>query len=158
MRSIWRDKAAPVRLTDDEYVRRVRQRIALYDRWGPWKRAFNVGMAIVCIGLFVWLVLVLEKVRQLGMQPAMPQGFDPGFLLGVVLGSIAGGLLWKSVLFLVDALESLRTERLLLKYYDALMELAQESAETCESEAHLTNRHSDGTTNVGGAAVHRHPG
>ena len=126
---IWRGVAARFEVTDEEHVRRVRRSVTAYDRWRRPLLAFYAGLAVAFVGLLVAVALLLQGLMQWGNLQALA----PGFLVGLALGGMVGGLVFKGVHGLMAVLAPLRTERLLLQYYDALTELAQGSAAACES-------------------------
>jgi len=128
MRWTWRGVAARCNVTDEEHVRRVRRTVAVYDRWRRPLLVFYAGMALALGGLLVATAWLLPGLMQLGMQ-AVPQGFFVGLYLGGMLGLLA----LKAVHGIVAYSATPRTERLLLRYYDALTELAQGSAAACDS-------------------------
>ena len=120
---IWRSVAARFDPTDEEHMRRVRLAVAAYDRW-RWRRPLLALYTIGFVGLLVTVGALLQGLMQWGNM----QGLAPGFLIGLALGVMLGGLVVKLGHGLMTLLLPLRTERLLLRYYDALTELAQESA------------------------------
>jgi hypothetical protein len=122
---IWRSAAAQFEPTDEEHVRRIRRVVATHDRWRRPLLALYSGLALVLVGLLVACGALLPGLMQLGMR----QGLAPGLVIGFTLGAMLGGLAAKIGHGLMTSLlPLLRTERLLLQYYDALAELALESA------------------------------
>jgi len=113
-----------------EFVERVRHGIARYDRL-RWALVALYGvLALVLVGL---AVAVSEFIRA-GQWP----GLGPGFVVGLVLGSTLGLLAIKIAHGLVSALcRGGRTERLLVKYYDAArdIEVAPGACEAAEPRA-----------------------
>jgi hypothetical protein len=126
---IWRSAVARFDPTDEEHVRRVRLAVAVYDRWRRPLLALYTGLAIGFVGLLVAAGALLQGLMQWGNM----QGLAPGFLIGLALGAMLRGLAVKIGHGLMTWLLPPRTERLLLRYYDALIELAQESAAVSDS-------------------------
>jgi hypothetical protein len=105
--------------TEAEFVERVRRGIARYDRL---RRALVVLYGVLALALLGLLVAVSEFIRG-GQWP----GLGPGFGVGLVLGSSLGLLAIKIAHGLVSAFcQGGRTERLLVKYYDAVRDIAVE--------------------------------
>jgi hypothetical protein len=125
----WRSAAAWFDPTDEEHLRRVRLAVAAYDSCRRPLLALYIGLAIVYVGLLVAIGALLQALRQWGNM----QGLAPGFFIGLALGAMLGGLAVQIGHGLVTFLLPPRTERLLLRYYDALTELAQESAAVGDS-------------------------
>jgi hypothetical protein len=88
-------------------------------------------LAIGFVGLLVMFGALLRGL----MQWFNMQGLAPGFLIGLALGAMLGGLAVKIAHGLVSSLSPPRTERLLLRYFDALTEVARESAAAGPVEA-----------------------
>jgi hypothetical protein len=120
---MWRSAAAQFEPTDEEHVRRIRRAVAMYDRW---RRPFLVLYTVLALG-YVSLLVAIGVLLPGWMQGGIRQGLAPGFLIGLALGAMLGGLAAKIGHGLMSWLLPLRTELLLLRYYDALTELAQES-------------------------------
>jgi hypothetical protein len=84
---------------------------------------FYIGGAISFIGLLIFAAVALQGLKQMAIQ-----GLGAGFFIGFSVGLMLGGLAMQLVHGLFTALMPQRTERLLLRYYDALTELAEQSA------------------------------
>jgi hypothetical protein len=126
MRSIWRGVAARFQVTDEEHVERVRRTLAAHGRRRRLLVALYAVSAVAFIGLLVATALLLQGLMQWGNM----QGLAPGFLVGLGLGAMVGGLALTIGHGLVTALAPLRTERLLLHYHDALAGIAEAPAAT----------------------------
>jgi hypothetical protein len=111
-------------LSDEEYVARVRAGVAMHQRWRGWLVGLYGAALVAFLGLAVLGANLAARFGQLagGRAPAL-LGFGCGALLGVV----SGGVGLKAAHGLWFALSALRTERLLLRYHDALADLAQAS-------------------------------
>ncbi|MEX0724920.1 MAG: hypothetical protein WEB58_18950 [Planctomycetaceae bacterium] len=110
-------KMLPIRLNDDEYVARLRKGIDQWDRW----RYVAVPGAIIVLSLIGWLL----TDATLRMLAAAERGDIPHAQLGLLFGGSMGLALGFFVeVFLLRQIFRLfhryRTERLLLKYYDAV--------------------------------------
>ena len=122
MRHIWRRVAARFEVTDEEHVQGIRRTVAFYDRWRRPLLALYVAAAVAFAVMFVAAVSLLQGL----VQWANMQGLIPGFVVGLALGMMLGGLtvhITHGLLFWLAP--PLRTERMLLRHYDVLTELAQ---------------------------------
>lgn len=101
--------------TDDDYIARLRRTVVLVDRWRPWLRAFYGVLLILLIGL---VAMSIQAVRFF-MQPGNNLPIF-GFGFGLFLGISQGVLIIKIAHGFVTPFSSLRTERLLIHYYDII--------------------------------------
>src|SRR6266851_5430516 len=88
MRYMWRNAAGLFDPTDAEHVRRIRRVVAAYDRWRRPLLALYTGLAVGFGGLLVAAGVLAAKLMQWGNM----QGLAPGFLIGLTLGAMLGGL------------------------------------------------------------------
>jgi hypothetical protein len=86
--------------------------------------AFYVTMGLLILGLVVAMVRLVNWLQ--GMQGNNVPGVWLGFIVGLSLAAMLGFLMLSVVHGLLTSLSSLRTERLLLRYHDALAVLAKE--------------------------------
>ena len=118
----------PKRLTDQEYVEQIRRTMS----WNKWDAAAQLTVAAAYLAAPVLLSGILFK---LGFQQAGNQvfaGLAFGFVVGLMLG-IWAYLAGRHVHEAVQVLRGDRTAKLLLKYHDALAQLA--GCEESNSEA-----------------------
>ena len=118
--------------TDEEYVERIRHAVAVMDRSRKWFQVFYVTMTLAFFG-------VLFAFAELFRWLIQWNGVFPGFIVGMSLGGMIGGLALHLGHGLANSLTSQRTERLLLRYHDALVELAKQSIDppTCPDSSDL---------------------
>lgn len=104
---------------DDLHVERVRRNIAHFDRW--WRRPLIVlyaACAVILVGLIVFAASQFANLWQkMGINPA---GIYAGIGFGIVIGFGFGVLIHAVVGGLIKALAGPRSERLMIRYYDAL--------------------------------------
>jgi hypothetical protein len=121
-----RDEWLELHHSDEHCVASVRKQVAITEHWRWWL----VG------GVFAYAILlsaVCEPLlkRFLSMMPVGTK-LSLDFGLGFGMGVVTGGLLMLPILvfpfMLFAAFNPLRTERLLLKYHDALRELERSRA------------------------------
>ncbi|MEX0724921.1 MAG: hypothetical protein WEB58_18955 [Planctomycetaceae bacterium] len=110
-------KMFPVRLSDDEYIERLRRGIEQWDRW--WYVSIPVALAVVAT--LGWGIA--EGVQK--MIAIAQRGNIPNVWTGIIVGGAIGlsvGFVFQMMIngFIAPLLHSYRTERLLLKYYDAV--------------------------------------
>jgi fumarate reductase subunit D len=107
-------------LTDSEYVGRIRRRCARSRGVGKWLLLLSAVLGIGTLYLACEILPVLLQIA--GLQ--VPIGLAIGGAIGVMLGFVAqhlGGMVRAAlIVFKGD-----RTAELLLKYHDALVELAR---------------------------------
>jgi fatty acid desaturase len=107
-------------LSDKEYVERVRRSILWYDRFRWLMVVFYLAATAALVSLgFILIDFVLR-----GPMPGAWAGFAFGGLLGLLLGKLTH----KVGHGLAQALDGAnRSERLLVRYYDALWNLGIEN-------------------------------
>jgi hypothetical protein len=87
-------------------------------------------MTALVIGLVVSAAMLADGLQ--GMQGNNGPGVWLGFAVGLVLAASLGFLMVSAVHGLLMSLSSLRTERLLLRYHDALAVLAKKHVDSEE--------------------------
>jgi hypothetical protein len=121
------------RLTDAEYVERIRKNVDLSRRAGKWFALFGGIVAVVWVGLVIWFTQAMIA-GFLGIPPVpLLQGLAIGGLFGLMFAFFA----FKIAHFIVQAInmrKADRTETLLLKYYDAIVELARSERDSSAEE------------------------
>ena len=113
------------RLSDREYIERIRRLVVLSERARRWLLLLYV---VLCVGL-IWMVTKGIQMLLVIVPPGNgPMGFL-GFAAGLVLGSVFGLMTHHVAIGLVKLLfpdNDCRMERLLLKYHDAILALARD--------------------------------
>ena len=105
------------RLTDAEYVAKLRQSLETWERWKYWILLPHVGLLLAAIYVSVWAFLaVLNIPQQFNVAGIM------GFVVGIMFGWITSMLVHKALHGLVSILKPWRTERILFKLIDGLTE------------------------------------
>jgi hypothetical protein len=113
-------------VSDAKYVAGIRRYVAFHQRWRRWLVAFYSGAALAVLGLSVFGANVVAGIGQM----ANAQNFAlMGFGIGALVGAMLGGLVLRIAHGLVASLSTLRTERLLLRYHDAIEMLARQAGE-----------------------------
>ena len=124
MRSILRQLMRKAGRTDEEHVQRVRRTVTSWDHWRRWYVAFYATLGLLVLGLVVAMTRLIDWLQ--GMPGNNAPGAWLGFIVGAALGIKIGFLAFTVVHGLLMSLSSLRTERLMLRYHDALAVLAKE--------------------------------
>ena len=119
---LWERLLAPARVTDEDYVERIRRGLAF---WKRFRRVLLVTNTLL-IAAFVVGMLFAADALQLFIRGNQGQGVPFGFVIGVLLGLLVACALDHVTRGLVNAQRSWRTELLLLRYHDALAVLAKE--------------------------------
>ncbi len=111
------------KISDEEFIERLRVTVATWDRLRRRLLVFYLLLAVVIVGLIVAACLVLTNLMRMGIQ-----GQNAGFVLGFIFGLMLGGLTFKVVFGLVDSISGgYRSERLLIRYYDAIRQFNPEA-------------------------------
>ena len=102
--------------SDADYIEKLRKSVRSMDRWGRCLVAFHVTIIVVVL---LMASKVFEVLQQLGPMFS-PQFQTPSlsFTLGIALGAKIGFWVLCSMAAIVQVLFGMRTERLLIKYYD----------------------------------------
>jgi len=124
MGHLLRPCGASATVTDEDYVERVRHTVQVLDRWRRAFQVFWITVLFASVGILAAMVYLLDLLMQGNRMPLLIQGFVVGVLLGAILGLLAV----KNAHGMASSLQPLRTERLLLRYHDALIALANEHA------------------------------
>lgn len=103
-------------VSDDEHIAKLRRSITLWDRWRFWLILFHVGLLIAAIWVFSKAIPLLIELAQPANAPFALLGFITGTIVGLAFGWIFHGII-HGLLFAVGGF---RSQRLLLKHYDAL--------------------------------------
>nr|MBA3354103.1 hypothetical protein [Blastocatellia bacterium] len=108
------------KLSDDEFVERLRRGIGSFDRFRPWIILFWLGLAIGIAPALLWAWNGAMKIAALGNlgQPANAGVIGFGLIAGVGMGIAIGNFADRVVGQLLQAVWGYRTERLLVRYYD----------------------------------------
>ena len=112
---------APSRLSDEEYIEKVRKSLLFWERFRYWAFPVQLGILLMCLLLRGWGLHVLLGFMA-GPGPAgVPQGIWQGFTFGAVIGSVFAFMFGKIMHGFTDLRPGFRTERLLLEYHDRLV-------------------------------------
>ncbi|MCI0378283.1 MAG: hypothetical protein L0215_11805 [Gemmataceae bacterium] len=114
----FKEVAAWFDASDEKYIDGIRRAVARYERWRFWNLLFCGVFGTVLFGLLVWVIQPLMNMPGWGL------GFVIGLATGLILGMLAGKIAQILVVTLID---DDRSNRLLLRYHDALKELSQDS-------------------------------
>lgn len=121
----------PPRLTDEDYVERVRRGLVSSERWRPWVIALTT--------LFVLLICIFgEGVLNRAVKFGAIQGQNAGpvvggFITGLFFGAAIGGFCYEAVRLWLDALFGDRARRLLIRYYDAARDVSCDGTRSNEA-------------------------
>lgn len=122
--------------TDDEYIERIRKLVKSHDRWKRWSAPLVV---LVALSPVVMLVLMMQALvgflKLLGNagQPNIPLAWV-GFGFGALLGLGLGQHVHSAMMNLFQFFTGQRTERLLVRYYDAFQSSLDEPDPTTDSD------------------------
>jgi hypothetical protein len=116
----------PKRRTDDEHIERVRRQLKMFDRCRWWLFA----TLLICEVVFLVLVFVVAGQIAGQFQQGNFGGQQPGFWLGAMMGSLIGLMQIKIADNLIKSLPGHRSERLLVRYHDAMQALASHQTES----------------------------
>lgn len=109
-------------LTDPEYVEQLRKSL----RKEPWLRRFNIAMGLVFL---VFAGIMIEQFFGMLMNlagPGQQNAIAGWFAASVVLGTVAGFMLSKSLYSLFGSMVSSRSDRLVVDLWDALEQQLKE--------------------------------
>jgi len=103
------------RQSDEEYIAKLRRFMAFWGRWRRWM----IALQIVLLAALTWFMLraanvVLEMGEHFGEVPIIM-----GLVMGGIFGIAMGWTFYSIIHGLIFALLGHRTEKLLLKHYDA---------------------------------------
>lgn len=104
------------RVSDDEYIARLRRSISFWDRWRFWLILFHVGLLVVATWLFSKAIPLLLGLAQPADAPFAILGFVTGAIIGITFGWTIYGIIHG----LMSGLKGFRAERLLLVYYESI--------------------------------------
>src|SRR4051794_38136790 len=116
--------------SDEQHIERLRRTMATFDRW---RRPLIVWHLLIAVGFIGLLAAFAVFIGDIGRNWGMGvRGLGPGFILGVVLGAWLGLTAIKIGHELVNLLLGYRSERLLIRYYDASREPPCETPEAVD--------------------------
>jgi hypothetical protein len=121
---------------DDEFIAKTRKFIGFIDRFRLWWILLNI--AALAIGGWVFTGVMEFVVNCAGNAKLPMAGFFMGAFIGVS-ASISGHHLFLNLIY---AIANFRAERLMIKYHDALLHVAEErqqSSRPCDSDEALEN-------------------
>lgn len=103
---------------DDEYIDGLRRIMRFWNRWRYFFLVANIGLVIA-------ILFLVDRGLEFLMDMALPPGNAPfnwplvGFVSGAMLGMAIGWFFLHAIHQLIDSIDGLKSQRLLLKYYDA---------------------------------------
>lgn len=103
-------------VSDDEYIRRLRRSIALWDRYRVWFMLLFASVLSAYICLLIWGFRVFLQLGGNANMPLAVLQFFTGVLFGFVFSWPALGAVHQ----MISGFRDMRIERLVLKYHDAL--------------------------------------
>ena len=104
------------KVSDEEYIAKIRRDVERCDRWRNWLIALYTVLLIGMFGMVAYLVRLVNVLAPL----VNPQGMRLGLIFGMTFGFSVGIHFHGLVFGLANAVSGRRTERLLLKCLDAL--------------------------------------
>lgn len=115
----------PKKKTDAEYIEQTRKSL----RIAPWLTYFNAVLGLLC--LIVFATIADKLIR--GLLNVVPAG-QQNFMLEVLAGSAGIGLMLGllfsvAVRHIMDPIINLRSNRLLIQYWDKLVSLGENPAD-----------------------------
>jgi hypothetical protein len=123
--------------TDDEFVETVRKTVTRFDRWKPWLLLLVAVLHLApVVGTLILLALLegmLQEFVNLGIQPNAKHVWwflSVGVAFGVGIGHSVHLFLTQVALIV----SGYRTERLLLRYYDACEDSSENEPSTPDSD------------------------
>jgi hypothetical protein len=115
-------------VSDDEFIEGVRRMLSQYDRHRPWLIKFHATALAGFIGAAVFAVVAIQWILRIGAANLALGLFGVG--VGMAFGVSLGMGMFHSIHILMDLISSMRSERLLIKYHDAVeILLAERRAE-----------------------------
>jgi hypothetical protein len=122
----------------EKCIKRARKSVALLDKWGYWSGIGYLVLGLVCIGIVICFIVLLQHIAQMPGNPQQVQNnMWEGFLLGIIFGFLTGYLVYKSAFCFFESIKFFRgdpMDRILLEYHEALLNLMhnQENRQSCE--------------------------
>jgi hypothetical protein len=130
--------------TDDEFVETVRKTVVSFERWKPWLIPL---IAVLCFApvltfvmMFQFLSALLDLLANAGGNPNRPFAWA-GFAIGLPVGMSVGVSIHSAFAQFGQIMFGLRTERLLLRYYDAYQHNSGEESPSNNQDDHSEDRH-----------------
>ena len=113
-------------VSDDEYVETLRRSVATADRWRFWLILLQAVVLITVVAVFATFIPNLIWFA----KPAnIPIAFF-GLAMGTMIGFSFGWMIHNILSTLLSVLTGMRTERLLIKHYDAVKVHEREEQES----------------------------
>jgi hypothetical protein len=130
--------------TDDEFVETVRKSVTRFDRWKMWWLPL---LAVLQLAAVVGILMMVSHLEGMVEQFANP-GINPNapfvwgfFSVGMVFGLMFGHSVHSLFTLLAQFVPGMRTERLLLRYYDAYQHNSGEESPSNNQDDHSEDRH-----------------
>jgi hypothetical protein len=127
--------------TDVECIERARKVVRLRKNWGKSIGVFYCLLGVVTMAISIGFGYVVWLITQLAVQlpnQAAPQPRDLtwlGFAVGLVLGFLAGFMLFKGAHLLGQGIIFIRGDRiseLLISYYDGIRDIMEKEREVSD--------------------------
>ena len=116
-------KLYPKRKTDEEFVEGIRK--CLHNRWQRVVRVGNAGAGVVMVGLGIWIIFRSSALLSGSAFSGPEHEFvRMGMYIGIVMGIVAGLIIISGVTIVMSTFlwqGTAQTQRLMLKYHDALV-------------------------------------
>lgn len=127
----WNLKPRWMTEPDEEYVVRLRRQIVFWEYWRYTILFLTIGLLILLSIFLLPLVIGFIQKVQPANQPLVILDMFLGFMSGFLLGSAISHVFSQLML----AFTGFRSERLLLKYYDASIKSADEKKDWLEIDS-----------------------
>lgn len=126
----WNLKPRWMTEPDEEYVIRIRRQIAF---WEYWRYLFLLFAIALFVAVF-WIIPVAVQDLSEMIQPENAPFLGISISAGFTIGFLGGVTLLQIGLNLMLAFTGFRSDRLLLKYYDASVKSADEEKDEPEKD------------------------
>jgi hypothetical protein len=144
MRSKRNDRGTISPSAREKCIQGARKAVQWHEKYGRWFGYGNLAAGLLLMGMGVGYFILLQRFLGGFFQPQAPQNLAwQGFLLGLLFGTLAGGLALIGVHHIHEGVKHLRgdpVERMLVEYHDALLNLARnQDSESPETDTIASN-------------------
>ena len=105
-------------MSNEEYVEKVRNSVLFWDRFRFWAFPVQLGILVALMLLCAWALHTFAGLMAGPGPTGLQQGMWQGFSFGAIIGLIFAFMLGKIIHGFTLLRPGLRTERLLLEYYE----------------------------------------